>query len=95
MSTRCSLFETLTRMETVDKVRAELARNLRMLRAAARVTQEDLADRADLQRSQISQIEQELGNPSLKTLCQLADALDLTVSELLAPSFVPNSRSDN
>ncbi|PZQ78235.1 MAG: XRE family transcriptional regulator [Variovorax paradoxus] len=82
-------------MESVEKVRADLARNLRMLRAAARVTQEDLAHRANLQRSQISQIEQEQGNPSLKTLCQLADAFDLVVCELLSPSLALNRRGSN
>jgi len=71
-------------MESLDSVRANLATNVRMLRAAMRVSQEEIADQAGLERSQVSLIERELGNPSLKTLCQLSDAMGVPVPELLS-----------
>lgn len=84
MWTLCCLFETLAVMESVKKAKIQLAKNVRMWRAAARLTQEELADAATLERSQISLIEREAANPSLKTLCQLADALQVPLSQLLA-----------
>ena len=67
-----------------ENVQAELGRNVRAARARARLTQEALADLAALERSQISLIERELANPSLSTLCQLANALQVPISQLIA-----------
>lgn len=48
-----------------------------------RISQEELASRAGLHRTYISDIERGARNPSLKTLCRLAEALELTTSDLI------------
>lgn len=45
-----------------------------------RVSQRDLAARADITQAEISRIERGLGNPTLLTLARLAEALHLEVS---------------
>ena len=63
--------------------RANLAKNVRVGRAYSNISQEALADSADLQRSQISLIERGQGNPSSATLCKLATALDIPLPVLI------------
>ena len=72
-------------MDTYEKTRRILASNIRAARARARLSQEGLALEATVDRTFISQIEREVGNPSLRTLCQIADALKTSVTELLLP----------
>jgi len=59
-----------------------LATNLRVARARAGFSQERLAILANVDRSIVSAIENERGNPTHKTLCALADALKTTPSRL-------------
>ena len=47
------------------------------------ISQEELAHRAGLHRTYISDIERGARNPSLKTLSRLADALELSTSDLI------------
>lgn len=47
------------------------------------ISQEELAHRAGLHRTYISDIERGARNPSLKTLTRLADALELATSDLI------------
>jgi transcriptional regulator with XRE-family HTH domain len=47
------------------------------------ISQEELAHRAGLHRTYISDIERRARNPSLKTLSRLATALEMTASELI------------
>lgn len=55
---------------------------IRTLRKAKGLTQELLAERAGLHVNNISFVERGLSAPTLDTICALADALGLTVSEL-------------
>jgi transcriptional regulator with XRE-family HTH domain len=59
------------------------AANLRRLRASADLTQEELAFRADIHRTQISFIESGARMPRLDTLIKLAGALRVGVAELV------------
>ena len=59
-----------------------LGRNLKRLRAAAGMTQVDLAFEAEVERSRISKIEGGHINPSLLTLGTICFCLDVTLSEL-------------
>ena len=59
-----------------------LATNLRVARARAGFSQERLAILANVDRSIVSAIENERGNPTHKTLCALADALNTTPCRL-------------
>lgn len=57
--------------------------NVRRLRAAADVSQEELAFRADVHRTQVSLIEAGERLPRLETLVKLAGALGVTTNDLV------------
>lgn len=57
---------------------------LRQLREQNGWSQEQLAERADLNRSYVGELERGRAMPSLATVGKLADALALTPSRLLA-----------
>ncbi|MER8646818.1 helix-turn-helix transcriptional regulator [Mesorhizobium sp. M1252] len=66
--------------------RIRIAFNLRRIRAAKRVSQENLAVDAGVDRGTISEIEGLKFNPSIDLLDRLASALEVDVAELvLAP----------
>lgn len=62
-----------------------LAAHLVALRRAQGLTQAQLAARADVPRSTLAHLETGAGNPTLKVLTALADALRTPVGELLRP----------
>jgi transcriptional regulator with XRE-family HTH domain len=69
----------------VQPVVAErFAANTRRLRAAASLSQEELAFRADIHRTQVSLIEGGHRSPRLDTLIKLAGALDVTPNDLVS-----------
>ena len=65
-------------------LRAVLARNLRKLRQAQSLTQEDLAHRADLTANYISSLEREEYAASVDVLERLAGALGVEAVALFA-----------
>lgn len=73
---------------TLDKLKDDLATNIRALRLARGVTQEQLALQADVDRTYVSQVERSVGNPSLLVLAKLAEVLQVDVVELLQPATV-------
>ena len=64
-------------------IHANLARNLRHYRTQLGMSQEDLADKAGLDRTYISGIERAIRNPTLSALAKLADAVSVSVVDLL------------
>ncbi|MGF6976581.1 transcriptional regulator with XRE-family HTH domain [Paraburkholderia sp. JPY465] len=64
-------------------LRSRLSKNLKRLRAAQKISQEELADRAGLHRTYISQIERLKTNVSLDNIYLLAEAFNVDPSELL------------
>ena len=64
----------------VDDAFAEVIRTLRRQRG---LSQEALADATDLSRPYISQLERSLKSPSLRTLARLAEALDVSLSDIM------------
>lgn len=56
--------------------------NLRGERERRKLTQEKLAEKADLDPSYISGIERGVRNPSILSVVRIANALDTTVSDL-------------
>lgn len=60
-----------------------LAANVRRVRRARGVSQEQLAFDAEIDRTYVSQIERSVINPSLLVLHKVATALEVTVVELL------------
>lgn len=61
----------------------EVGRRVRSFRQTAGVTQEQLAERADVGIASVQRIEQGQGNPSLGTLFALADALGCRAVDLV------------
>jgi transcriptional regulator with XRE-family HTH domain len=72
--------------QTMEDLKADLARNMKHCRKIRGVSQERLALDAEVDRTVVSKIERCVGNPSLDTLLKLANRLDTTVSALMAPA---------
>ena len=66
-----------------DDCRLALAARVRKLRVERGFSQEDLAHEAGIDRTYQSQIERGVGNPSLKVLCAIAEALNIKLTDLL------------
>jgi transcriptional regulator with XRE-family HTH domain len=66
------------------KLRALVARNLRVLRKLKGFTQEELADRAGINRNYVGQIEREEKSPTIDTIEKLSRELDIDPGTLLA-----------
>jgi transcriptional regulator with XRE-family HTH domain len=64
------------------KLRRVVARNLRRLRRERRLSQEELADRAGLNRNYVGMVEREENAPTVDVLEQLATALSVEVIDL-------------
>ena len=59
----------------------ELGAKLRDMRQQKNLTQEELADRCELTKGYISQLENDLTSPSIATLCDLLNALGSNLSD--------------
>ena len=62
----------------------DIGANLRSLRIARNLTQEELADRAELSKGFISQVERNLTSPSIATLTDLLECLGSSLSDFFA-----------
>ena len=58
---------------------------MKALRQALGISQEELAFRAELDRTYISQIERGVSNPSVFVLLKVANVLDVELRELFSP----------
>jgi transcriptional regulator with XRE-family HTH domain len=65
------------------KLRGALARNLRRLRSVQKLSQEELADRADVNRNYVGMLEREEHAATVDVLEKLADVLEIDAAELL------------
>lgn len=59
----------------------ELGSKIKQLRQQKNLTQKELADRCELTKGYISQLENDLNSPSIATLCDILNALGSTLSE--------------
>lgn len=73
-------------------VEAALARNLRDWRTRRGWTQAELAARAGLSKGMLVQVEQAQTNPSIATLCKLANALGVALPRLVEDDEPPAVR---
>jgi transcriptional regulator with XRE-family HTH domain len=71
-------------VSSLRNAQKSLAVNVKRLRLAKGITQEELAFLAEIDRTYASQIERAIANPSLGIICALADALDTTYEKILA-----------
>lgn len=74
------------------RLRGVLARNLRRLRRARALSQEELAGLADLNRNYVGMIEREENAATVDVLERLADVLGVRAEELLHSSH-PDGRT--
>jgi transcriptional regulator with XRE-family HTH domain len=65
-----------------DRTLSAFGRNVARIRDQQKLSQDDLAEKADLDRTYISGIERGVRNPGIKTVIKLARALKTTVAEL-------------
>ena len=73
-------------------VAGTIAANLVRLREHRRLSMDALADRAGVSKGTIVSVEQARSNPSIATLCRLADALGVGVASLIEPPAGPRVR---
>lgn len=66
------------------QLRQVFARNVRLARNAAGVSQEELASQATISQTYLSQVESATRAVSIDVIERLASALNLSVSELMA-----------
>ncbi len=59
----------------------DIGKKIKELRVATGLTQEELADRSELSKGFISQLERDLTSPSIATLMDILQCLGTTVSE--------------
>lgn len=74
------------------EIRETLATNLRRLRHAAGLSQEELAHRADIDRTYISSIERRQYAASIEVVDRLAKGLGIEASELLQLPPTPDGK---
>jgi DNA-binding XRE family transcriptional regulator len=79
----CTHWLTWSRIKGVT-VEEQFARNLRRLRHAAGLSQEQLADRTGLHPTEISRLERAAREPRLGTILRLAGGLGVRIEKLVA-----------
>lgn len=79
-------------MPEPDTVAAAIARNTRKLRAERQWSLERLAERSGVSKGMLVQIEQARTNPSVGTLCRVADAYGVTLAQLVELSDTASVR---
>lgn len=70
-------------MPDPDEVAAAIARNARELRSDRQWSLDQLSQRSGVSKGMLVQIEQARTNPSIGTLCRLADAFGVTLAQLV------------
>jgi transcriptional regulator with XRE-family HTH domain len=70
----------------VGQVTAAVAEHVRALRTARGWSLDELAGRSGVSKGMVVQIEAARTNPSIGTLCRLADAFGVTIGRLLEPA---------
>lgn len=79
-------------MPDPDDVADAIARNTRALRAERQWTLDQLAARSGVSKGMLVQIEQARTNPSIGTLCRLADAYGVTLARIVELSDAASVR---
>jgi transcriptional regulator with XRE-family HTH domain len=80
-------------MDPMD-LRQAFAANLRRLRHAKGISQEDLAHEAAINRSYISKLEKAASYPGLEIIAKLATVLEVEPAKLLRMPSAPRDNSD-
>lgn len=73
-------------MRERDEISTILAHQVRHYRRQRKLSQSELAVRVGVDTRQIGRIEQQVNLPSIVLLCRIAEALDVSLDELVSPS---------
>ena len=73
----------------------EIGKKIKELRVAKGLTQEELADRSELSKGFISQLERDLTSPSIATLMDILQCLGTTVSEFFREERIFTRQYEN
>ena len=68
----------------------DIGRNIKIARKQKKMTQNDLAIKANISRSYLADVEGNRYNPSIETLDSIARALDVQIGTLLSDSSKKN-----
>lgn len=79
-------------MQNPEVLSAAIGRNVRRLRRRRDLTLDLLAERAGVSKGTVIGVEQSRANPSIATLCSIADALGVGVVTLIDPGQDPQVR---
>lgn len=79
-------------MQDPEVLAAAIGRNVRRLRQRRDLTLDVLAERAGVSKGTVIGVEQSRANPSIATLCRIADALRVGVATLIDPGQDPQVR---
>lgn len=79
-------------MQEPEVLAAAIGRNVRRLRRRRDLTLDLLAERAGVSKGTVIGVEQARANPSIATLCRIADALGVGVVTLIDPGQDPQVR---
>lgn len=79
-------------MQDPEALTATIGHNVRRLRRRRDLTLDLLAERSGLSKGTVIGVEQSRANPSIATLCRLADALGVGVATLIDPGTDPQIR---
>ncbi len=79
-------------MDDIAAVNSRVARNINLARAARGLTFDQLAKKSGVSKGMLVQIEQGRTNPSVATLCRIANALGVTISRFVETSEEPSAR---
>ena len=69
-------------MKSRDRTLAAFGRNVARIRSQRGLSQDELAEKADLDRTYVSGIERGVRNPGIKTVLRIARALGVSVGDL-------------
>jgi XRE family transcriptional regulator, regulator of sulfur utilization len=72
----------ILRLVNFDRTRRDLGQGIREWRKRQRLTQDELADAADLHVNALRAAEKGRGNPTLETLWKIATGLKVTLAQL-------------
>ena len=68
----------------LNRLKSSLARRVKLRRKELGLSQEELADLAEIDRTYASQIERGVANPSLEVLYRISRALEIELTKLMA-----------
>lgn len=71
----------------IENLAENFAKKIRIERAKRRMSQEKLAELAEVHRTTISAIEREKFSPTIDNAAKIANALDLSIAELFDFNF--------